>query len=37
MDAHDIKTCGEMTCTIPYTDMVKEAYHLLELEELAPG
>jgi hypothetical protein len=37
MDAHDINTYEEMTRTISQTDIVKEAYHLLELEEVVPG
>jgi hypothetical protein len=37
MDADDIDTCEEMTRTISHTDIMKEAYHLLELEEVVPG
>jgi hypothetical protein len=37
MDAHDIHTCEEMTRTISHTDIMKEAYHVLELEEVLPG
>jgi hypothetical protein len=37
MDANDINSCEEMTRTISHTDLAKEAYHLLELEEVVPG
>jgi hypothetical protein len=37
MGAHDINTCEEMMRTISHTDIVKEACHLLELEEVVPG
>jgi hypothetical protein len=37
MDVHDIHTCEEMMATISHTDVVKEASHLLELEEVVPG
>jgi hypothetical protein len=37
MDAHDIDTCEEVTRIISHIDIVKEAYHLLELEEMVPG
>jgi hypothetical protein len=37
MDAHDINTPDEMTRTIAHIDIVKEAYRVLELEEVVPG
>jgi hypothetical protein len=37
MDAHDISTPDEMTRTIAHIDILKEAYQLLELEEVVSG
>jgi predicted Zn-dependent protease len=37
MDAHGINTPDEMTRTMSHINIVKEAYRLLELEEVIPG
>jgi hypothetical protein len=37
MDSNDVNTPDAMTNTIAHTDMVKESYRVLELEDLVPG